>query len=216
MPEAMKYIVVLLLAYLLGSLNFSIIVSKCLLKRDIRDYGSGNAGSTNAYRVMGGAKTLLVMLGDIGKGIAGALIAGAWFGELGAYGGLATLVAGVAVVLGHMFPVYFGFRGGKGVLTMAAAVGVFDLRVLAISLAVFLVVVLISRYVSLGSIAAMIAFPIVVWCFYPGNLWYLLVALILSAAVIFLHRGNIKRLLAHNENKFSFHRGEKRNGGQVE
>ena len=100
-------------AYLLGSLSFAIIVCKLTLGRDIRDYGSGNAGLTNAYRTMGGAKTLLVLLGDLAKAAAALAIGGALLGQGG------KLLAGAFVILGHVYPAYFGFRGGKGVLVGA-------------------------------------------------------------------------------------------------
>ena len=202
----LKYLIVIVLSYLLGSLNFSIIISKGMLGRDVRQFGSGNAGSTNAYRMMGGKKTLLVMAGDLLKGVLAVLLGGLLFGELGHFGGHGKLIAGLCVMLGHMFPIYFGFRGGKGVLTAAAVFGVFDVRILAIILSVFLIVVLLTRYVSLASMCAAAAVPVSMVIFYGFDAFYFPVALAIAALVIFLHRANIGRLLRHEEGRFSWKR----------
>lgn len=207
-----KYIITIVIAYLLGSLNFSIIISKALMGRDIRTYGSGNAGSTNSYRMMGGKKTIIVMLGDLLKGIVAVLIGGVLFGELndGQFGGLGQLAAGAAVMIGHIFPIYFGFKGGKGILTAAAVFGVFDIRILAVILGTFIVVVLICKFVSLASICAATALPIATIIFYGVASVEFVVCLALAALVIFMHRSNIKRLIRGEESKFSF----KRKGGK--
>ena len=110
------FAIIAVCAYLFGSLSFAIIVSKVTLGKDIRNYGSGNAGLTNAYRTMGAKKTLFVLLGDIAKGAAAVSVGWALGGPVG------KLTAGIFVILGHMFPLYFGFKGGKGVLVGAAAV----------------------------------------------------------------------------------------------
>ena len=141
-------------AYLLGSLSFAIIVCKLTLGRDIRDYGSGNAGLTNAYRTMGGAKTLLVLLGDLAKAAAALAIGGALLGQGG------KLLAGAFVILGHVYPAYFGFRGGKGVLVGAMTLLLFDWRIFLIALGLFIVAVAVTRWVSLGSILGAISFPV--------------------------------------------------------
>ena len=208
MSLCLKYAVIIIVGYLLGSLNFSIIVSRIFLKQDIRNFGSGNAGSTNAFRVMGGKKTLLVMAGDMLKGILGALLAFAFFPEYGLMGSLPVMIGGFFVVVGHAFPVYFKFRGGKGILTSAAVFMLFDWRSLVIILSVFLIAVFLTRFVSLGSILAAAAFPITVLFLYPGNWVYFVIAVIWGGGAIYLHRGNIKRLLAHNEKKFYFHRSK--------
>lgn len=204
----LKYVIVIVIAYLLGSLNFSIIISKALMGRDIRSYGSGNAGSTNSYRMMGGKKTLIVMLGDLLKGIVAVLIGGLFFGELGdgQFGGYGQLVAGAAVIVGHIFPLYFGFKGGKGILTAAAVFGVFDIRILAIILGTFIVVVLICKFVSLSSICAAAALPVAAAIFYGVPSVEFFVCLPLAALVIFMHRSNIVRLIRREESKFSFKR----------
>lgn len=203
-----KYIIAIVIAYLLGSLNFSIIISKALMGRDIRTYGSGNAGSTNSYRMMGGKKTIIVMLGDLLKGIVAVLIGGMLFGELndGQFGGYGQLAAGAAVMVGHIFPIYFGFKGGKGILTAAAVFGVFDIRILAIILGTFIVVVLICKFVSLASVCAAAALPIATIIFYGVASVEFVVCAMLAALVIFMHRSNIKRLIRGEESKFSFKR----------
>lgn len=207
MSLGLKYLVVIIVGYLLGSLNFSIIVSKLFLKQDIRNFGSGNAGSTNAFRVMGGKKTLLVMLGDMLKGVLGVLFAWIVFhGQI--MGSFPVMIAGFSVVVGHAFPVYFKFRGGKGILTSAAVFMFFDWRSLVIILSIFLITVFLTRFVSLGSILAAAAFPITILFLYPGNWLYFVIAVLWGGGAIYLHRGNIKRLLAHNEKKFYFHRSK--------
>jgi len=185
-------------------LNFAIIFSKLFMKKDVREYGSGNAGSTNAYRMMGGKKTVLVMIGDVLKGIAAVLIAGFMFDELGQFGGLGKIVAGAAVAMGHIFPVYFKFKGGKGVLTIGAVLAFFDIRILAIAFAAFLIGVLITKYVSVGSISAAISVTVTMIIFHYNDIPTAIIGAFLGAFVIWLHRGNIKRLINGTENKFSF------------
>ena len=158
--EVLKMAAIIAAAYLLGSLNSAIIVSRLMLGVDIRNYGSGNAGSTNAFRTMGGKKALLVVGGDILKGII-AVVIGAWLG-----GDMGKLLAGVFVVVGHVFPLYFGFKGGKGVLTSATMIALIDWRVFLVIFAVFLAAFLFTRYVSLGSILAAFTFPFAMWHFH--------------------------------------------------
>lgn len=208
MPELLKYVLIIVVGYLLGSFNCSIIVSKLFLKQDIRNFGSGNAGSTNAFRVMGGKKTLLVMAGDMLKGILGVLFAFAIFPDAGLMGSFPVMIAGFAVIVGHAFPIYFKFRGGKGILTSAAIFILFDPRSLLIILSVFLITVFLTRYVSLGSVLAAIAFPITILFLYPGNWLFFAVSVVWGGGVIYLHRSNIKRLLTHAEKKFYFHRSK--------
>lgn len=192
------FVIIAVCAYLLGSLSFAIIVSKVTLGKDIRNYGSGNAGLTNAYRTMGAGKTLFVLIGDIAKGAAAI--------SIGAYlaGPIGKLVAGIFVILGHMFPVYFGFRGGKGVLVGAMTLLLFDWRIFLVALGLFIIAVALTRWVSLGSILGAISFPFTMYYFYRSPL-YTVVAVVLSGAVIYLHRSNIKRILAGKENKFTLH-----------
>lgn len=191
------FAVIAVSGYLLGSLSFAIIVCRLTLGKDIRDYGSGNAGLTNSYRTMGGGKTLLVLLGDIAKGAAAVAIGALLAGPVG------KLVAGIFVILGHMFPVYFGFRGGKGVLVGAVMLALFDWRVFVIAFVLFLLAVFITRWISLGSILGAISFPITTFLFYRDPVLTAM-AFGMAAAVVFMHRSNIGRILTGTENKFSF------------
>lgn len=192
------FLIIAASAYLLGSLSFAIIVCRLTLHRDIRNYGSGNAGLTNAYRTMGAAKTLLVLFGDIAKGAVAISIGGMLAGPIG------KLIAGVFVILGHVFPVYFGFRGGKGVLVGATMLALFDWRIFLVAIALFILAVATTRWVSLGSILGAASFPVTMWIFYQDAL-LTGIALAMGVAVIFMHRSNIRRILSGTENRFSFH-----------
>ena len=185
-------------AYLLGSLSFAIIICKLTLGKDIRAYGSGNAGLTNAYRTMGAGKTLLVLFGDIAKAAAALAIGGLLAGMMG------KLVAGIFVILGHVFPVYFGFRGGKGVLVGATMLVFLDWRIFLVALVLFVISVALTKWVSLGSILGAISFPVTMQIFY-GDIRLTGIAALMAAAVVFMHRSNIKRILTGTENRFSFH-----------
>ena len=192
-----QFAIIAVCAYLLGSLSFAIIVSKVTLGKDIRNYGSGNAGLTNAYRTMGAGKTLFVLLGDIAKGAAAVSIGMILAGPVG------KLVAGIFVILGHMFPVYFGFRGGKGVLVGAVMLLLFDWRIFLIACVLFFGAVFATRWISLGSILGAVSFPITTFFFYRDPVLTAM-AFGMAVAVIFMHRPNIMRMLHGEENKFSF------------
>lgn len=199
LPIFWRYALIVVCSYLLGSLSFAIIVCKATMGRDIREYGSGNAGLTNAYRTMGGAKTLFVLFGDVAKGAVAIVIGNALCGPMG------KLVAGIFVILGHVFPIYFGFRGGKGVLVGAVFMALIDWRMFAVAFALFLAAVLLTRWVSLGSILGAVSFPITMAIFYRDPIMVAITAVI-SLGVIFLHRANIARMLQGTENKFSVHK----------
>ncbi len=192
------FCIIAALSYLLGSLSFAIIICKLTLGKDIRTYGSGNAGLTNAYRTMGAGKTVLVLVGDIAKAAVALAVAGMLAGMLG------KLIAGIFVILGHVFPVYFGFRGGKGVLVGATMLAFLDWRIFVIALGLFFIAVILTKWVSLGSIVGAISFPISMQVFYQ-DIRLTVISACMAAAVIFMHRSNIKRILTGTENKFSFH-----------
>lgn len=192
------FLIIAASAYLLGSLSFAIIICKLTLHQDIRAYGSGNAGLTNAYRTMGAGKTLLVLVGDIAKAAAALQIGNVIDGMMG------KLIAGIFVILGHVFPVYFGFRGGKGVLVGATMLFFLDWRIFLIAFAFFAAAVALTRWVSLGSILGAISFPVSMHFLYQETRLTVIAAL-MAAAVILMHRANIKRILAGTENRFSFH-----------
>jgi len=184
-------------AYLLGSLSFAIIVSRALLKKDIRELGSGNAGLTNAYRNMGPAGAALVLAGDFGKGMLACYLGGVVMDLDG------KLLAGVFVMLGHLFPLYFGFKGGKGILTTCGVLLIFDWRVCCTLLSIFLILAIVTRYISLGSVTAAAAFPFVMYYFHH-NWIYTLVALGIGGIVLWSHRSNITRLIKGTESKFTW------------
>ena len=206
-------------SYLLGSVDFAILVTKLMTGKDIRDYGSGNAGMTNVLRVVGVGAAVLTTVGDLGKGIGAALLGRYIFSlvpmEVLSQSGLYTFLDGgmyvgiVFAMLGHMFPIYFQFRGGKGILVCAGAILIMDWRVFVTIVGIFLITVLITRYVSLGSILATIGYPIFT-CIYQcidgvfapvQILSNTLLAAAVAAVVIFMHRANIQRLLKGTENK---------------
>lgn len=200
---------VAVVGYLLGNLNGAILISKFILREDVRQHGSGNAGLTNFLRSYGGGLTLVVLAIDVVKAVAAALIGGWILGHFLDAPELGKMVGGSFAVIGHMFPVFFQFRGGKGILSSAALAGVMDWRILAVILVVFLLAVILTRYVSLGSCLGAVAFtPAFAWC-YPGQTDLIVIAAILSVLALVMHRKNIQRLLNGTENKLSFHHHHK-------
>lgn len=179
--------------YLLGSANSSLIVGR-FYGVDIRKHGSGNAGATNTLRTLGKVPALLVLLGDALKGIAacsaGFLIAGS----------TGLMVGGIASVMGHNWPLYFGFKGGKGVLTSAAVLMMMDWKIGLILLGIFVIIVGITRYVSLGSVIGAAAFPLLS-VFLNRGTEFVLFALLLGVLIILRHHANIKRLIKGSESK---------------
>lgn len=196
-PNFWKFVIIALASYLLGSVNSAVIVSRAFMKKDLRTMGSGNAGTTNALRVMGTGPAAFVFLGDILKGIAAALI-GSWMGKDG------EMIAAFFVILGHAYPVFFGFRGGKGILTTAAVLLIFDWRIFLVVLYIFIVVVALSHIVSLGSVTAAALMPVLMLIFHPSPWWYTAVAVVLCGGIILLHRKNIVRLVQGTESRSSF------------
>ena len=194
---AFAVLLVMLLSYFFGCFNGSFMVSHFIIRDDVRKHGSGNAGLTNAYRTVGAKKTLFVLLGDIAKGAAAVSVGWALGGPVG------KLTAGIFVILGHMFPLYFGFKGGKGVLVGAVMLAFFDWRVFAIAFALFILSVVLTKWISLGSILGAVSFPLTTWLFYRDPVLTAM-AFGMAAAVVFMHRSNIGRILHGTENKFSF------------
>jgi glycerol-3-phosphate acyltransferase PlsY len=195
--------IVAVVSYLLGCFNGAVIVSKYILRDDVRNHGSGNAGLTNFYRTFGGPLTFIVILCDALKAVA-ALLIGAWLlrfnRELGQYW------AAVWCLLGHMFPCMFHFKGGKGILSGGTIALMVDWRVALVVWGGFLLLVILTRYVSLGSVWAGASFPFVTWFCFPDQPLVILLGFICGGLVVWQHRSNIKRLLSGTENKFSFHR----------
>ena len=205
------YIIIAIIAYLLGSISFSIIISKKMAGFDVREKGSGNAGSTNVLRSVGKKAAALTLLGDILKGVVAILIAvilGNIIGEENISRPLLVQIAGFFVILGHTFPVFFKFKGGKGIATALGILILINWQIGLICLVFALIIMAATKMVSLGSIMAAVLFPILV-LFVPHNAYivdgnYFVFSLILAAFVIFNHRENVKRLLEGKENKLSF------------
>ena len=192
-------LIVIAAGYLLGSISTGVVLSRLFAKTDIRSQGSGNAGTTNMLRVLGRKMALLTFIGDMLKGIIAVFI-GKWLigGELGG------LLGVVGAVLGHYYPLYFGFKGGKGIATsFGSLLFVFPVQAL-LAFAVFLILVAVTHYVSVGSIAAAITLPllIVITHWQEPSLWIITVCI--GASVVWRHRANIKRLMNHTENKLDF------------
>lgn len=210
-----KYILIAVIAYLLGSLNFSIILSEVVKKKDIRDSGSGNAGATNMLRTYGKKAAVGTMIGDILKVALGIIIAFAILDVPMKYifsnpvdaaeiqrVMLYKEFAGLFCVLGHIFPLYFKFKGGKGVAACTGMVIIVDWRIALILFVIFIGVILISKWISLGSIVIALLYPVLIFAFYK-NFILAAVALLFTAIVIVAHRENIKRLAKGTENKIS-------------
>lgn len=205
------YIIVAVLAYLIGSINFSVIISKKLAGFDVREKGSGNAGTTNVLRVVGKRAALITLVCDILKGVVSvllALILGLIIKNIDR--AFLIQIAGIFVVIGHTFPIFFGFKGGKGVATSIGVLIMTNWKIGLICLVFGLVVIAITRMVSLGSIAAAILCPVLSlfistnFIVEASGIKYLVYSLILALIVIFNHRENIKRIVSGTENKLSF------------
>lgn len=205
------FIACALIGYLLGSLNFAIIISRLKYHDDIRKYGSGNAGMTNMMRTYGRAAGIVTFVLDILKGVVAVYIA--WF-ALGEAGGH---FAGLCCMLGHCFPVWYKFKGGKGVAVGAAMILCLEPVIFLFVLVIFVVIVALSRYISLGSIMAVLMYPVlynnISSLRAPSTFGFvaMLCSILTAALVLFQHRENMQRLLNHTENKFSFKKkGEKK------
>lgn len=200
-------------AYLLGCSNGAVIVSKYILRDDVRTHGSGNAGLTNFYRTFGGPLTLVVILCDVLKAVAavwaGILKARYWDGGFWSQEAIVLVFAkywaGLFCLLGHMFPCMFQFKGGKGILSGGTVAIMIDWRIAVVVWGGFLILTALTRYVSLGSLWAGASFPFISWYCYPQTP-IIVLAFCLGGLIVWKHRANIQRLLAGNENKLSFHR----------
>lgn len=190
----MKSLLIVLAGYLIGSVSFSIIVFWLIKREDIRKYGSGNAGMTNVLRIAGKGPAAMVLAGDALKGVVSVYI-GLSFGSL-----TLALLAGLAAMVGHTYPVYFGFKGGKGVATGLGVILALTPDVTAVALVVFILSLLISRYVSLSSILGAISVPVsMVILQKPRPV--LAMGILAVSLVIYRHRANIKRLYNGAEHK---------------
>ena len=201
-------IIGLLVSYMLGNLNGAVCIS-ALKNDDVRKHGSGNAGLTNFVRSYGGASSLLVILIDAGKAVLSCLTVKLLLEPYG-MGLEGAALGGLAVLLGHTCPALLGFRGGKGILSGLFVALTVDWRVAVLILTVFAVVYLITWYVSLGSVLAAAAFVIGFVVFHYDNLTVMLCGIAMGALAVFMHRGNIQRLLNGTERKTNlFGKGKK-------
>ena len=199
--------VVIIAAYLLGSINFAIIISGKKYKQDIRDHGSKNAGMTNMMRTYGKKAAGLTLLGDALKAVAACLVGYVLIGSLGAY------IAGLFCILGHIFPIFYRFKGGKGVVTTAVAILMCNPIVFAILFLLFVIIVLFTKYISLGSVVCVMLYPLLLdsisRIFTGSPTPYVVFAMITAVVVVVKHWGNIKRLAEGKESKFSFKKSVK-------
>ena len=206
--EVAPILLVAIIAYFCGCFNGAVIVSKYILRDDVRTHGSGNAGLTNFYRTFGGPLTLVVILTDVIKAIVAILVGVAIVRYMVADTAmllvLAKYWAGMFCLLGHMFPCMFHFKGGKGILSGGTIAIMIDWRVALVVWGGFLVLAVLTKYVSLGSVWAGASFPVATFFVYRDPVLTLL-GLLLGGLVVFMHRGNISRLLHGTENKFSLH-----------
>ena len=202
------YIAMVIIAYAIGSINFSVILSKKMAGFDVREKGSGNAGTTNMLRSVGKKAAAITLICDILKGVVSILIA-ILIGNIfqGLNRALLVQIAGLAVVIGHTFPVFFKFKGVKGVATALGIILLTNWQIGLICLIFGIFLIATTRMVSLGSIMAAILFPILTIFIHnnyivDGN--YIIFGILLGAFVTFNHRANLKRLLNGTENKISF------------
>ncbi len=200
-------------SYLLGSINSAIIVSRVFHGDDIRRHGSGNAGMTNMLRTYGGGAAGLTLLGDILKTAIAICIAGVLFGF--SYSALISVqgfgyLAGLMAVVGHVFPIYYGFRGGKGVLATAVTALILSPIVFLILFLLFVAIVWMSRYVSLGSVCVAILYPVLINGYIrvtmeaSPDVMTAACTIMLAILIVICHRGNLQRISDRTENKLSF------------
>lgn len=199
------YIIIAILAYCIGSISFSVIISKKMAGFDVREKGSKNAGSTNVLRTVGKKAAIITLICDVLKGVVAILLA-VIAGNLvsGLDKALLVQIAGLAVVIGHTFPIFFNFKGGKGVATSLGVLFMVNWQIALICLVFALILIIVTRMVSVGSVTASILFPVLTLFLHnhylvPGN--YLIFAIILAVFIAYNHRSNIKRILNGTENK---------------
>ena len=201
------YLPIALVAYFLGCINGAVLTSKRFYHDDVRKHGSGIAGLTNFYRTYGVKYAPLVIVCDAGKAVASvgfAVLLLRFYGADAALLLTGKYFAGLFCLLGHLFPVTEHFKGGKGILCCGTLLLCLDWRIALTAWGLFLVIVLLTRYVSLGSVCAAISFPIMTHVVY-ADLYPDAVSILMAALVIWAHRANILRLLHGTENKFRFH-----------
>jgi glycerol-3-phosphate acyltransferase PlsY len=193
---SMEYVFIIIIAYLLGSIPSGLIVGKIFYGVDIREHGSGNLGATNAFRTLGIKAGTIVIIADILKGTLATLLP-VWLGS-----DLHPLIAGMAAAIGHIFPIFAGFRGGKAVATSGGVLLAYEPALFLLLVVAFFISLYISKYVSLSSI--IVAIIAVIYTFFKGDVPLIVIVLILAAFVIFRHRANLKRILNKTEPKIKW------------
>lgn len=210
------YIIIAIIAYAIGSINFSVLISRKMAGFDVREKGSGNAGTTNMLRSVGKKAAAITLLCDVLKGIVAigiALIAGNIVKNVDK--AVLVQIAGILVVVGHTFPIFFEFKGGKGVATSLGVIMMINWKIGLICLVFALAIMAFSRMVSMGSVGAAILFPVLTlfintnFIVEASGMKYFIFSVILAAIVIFNHRANIKRIANGTENKLSFKNANK-------
>ncbi|NLJ58073.1 MAG: glycerol-3-phosphate 1-O-acyltransferase PlsY [Tissierellia bacterium] len=193
----MKYIFIAIIAYFIGNISFAYILGKIFEKKDVREYGSGNAGTTNALRTFGKKIGAMVLVGDVLKGLVAVVLGRSIGSELGAY------LGGAFAIIGHNWPVLLNFKGGKGVATTIGVMAIINPFLTILCVILGLIIIIISRTVSLGSIIGMASAPLVALIFikpFQGQL--LIFCFFIAGMSIFRHKDNINRLIRGEENKF--------------
>ena len=196
-------------AYVLGSVNGALITSKYLYRKDIREFGSGNPGLTNFYRVFGKGGALLVVAIDVFKSVAPVLFGGWLFGQFFEMTYFGRVMAGFFVMMGHCFPVFYRFQGGKGVMAAGTIFIIIDWRIAIIAWGLFIILTALTRYVSLAAIIGCAAFPVAQHLLGLGGYREMICAVACAVLLIARHHANIKRLVRGEESKFSFRRRKK-------
>lgn len=200
-------LVYVFIPYLLGSINTAIIVSGVMYHDDIRNHGSGNAGFTNMMRNYGKKAAIITFVGDILKTVLAVLIGWCVFGYLTAY------IAGLACLIGHVFPVFYNFRGGKGVVCLATILLMLDWRLFLILLAIFIILVLGTKYISAGSVICAMLFPLILNRMNDTPFKMIeIIALVIAVIIVVKHRENIKRIFNGTESKFAFKKSRAADG----
>ena len=213
--ENMGVVIIAGIAYLIGSVNFSVLISRKMAGFDVREKGSGNGGTTNMLRSVGKKAAALTLLADILKGVIAILIAYGYGRITKNQHALCIQVAAIGVVIGHTFPIFFEFRGGKGIATSLGILLLLNWEIGLICLLFAIALMAVTKMVSLGSIAAAVLFPILTifiqeHYLVEGN--YLIFGVMMAAFILFNHRTNIKRILNGTENKLSFQKKETKEG----
>lgn len=210
------YIIIAIIAYAIGSINFSVLISKKMAGFDVREKGSGNAGTTNMLRSVGKKAAAITLLCDVLKGVVAigiALIAGNIVKNVDK--AVLVQIAGILVVVGHTFPIFFEFKGGKGVATSLGVIMMINWKIGLICLVFALAIMAFSQMVSMGSVGAAILFPVLTlfintnFIVEASGMKYFIFSVILATIVIFNHRANIKRIANGTENKLSFKNANK-------